>query len=262
MCESSPELVELSPIEFFSSAFRKQLSAPKGLGKRDRKSDRSIRRHKKVKRDLEAQGFLSLPEFLKLKAMSTRQQHIQRDDMHKAEAEVMGTVCSAKGGMASTPVVFEEEEEESAEEGSVHAFQAEEEEEEDELADVFLLQVDDDDETTSICASKEEEEEESEAEGKNDKTGQDTCPAEGGTMLALQLSRGNRGPSHWGWGLSQTVLDRSEELSSSVDDNNTTLSDLDEFSSSGTKEVEGLHDWNAPDDHAAQHPTSHAADLL
>ncbi|KAN0139516.1 hypothetical protein V8E53_002632 [Lactarius tabidus] len=202
VCESSPELVELSPIEFFSSAFRKQSSAPEGLGKRDGKSNRSIRRHKKAKRDLEVQGFLSLPEFLKLKAVSARQQHIQRDDMHKAEAEVMGTVCSAKGGTASTPVVFEEEKEESAEsaeEGSVHVFQAEEEEEEDESADAFLLQVGDNNETTSICASKEEEEEEeSEAEGKNDKTGQDTHTAEGGTMSTLQLSRGNRGPSRWG----------------------------------------------------------------
>jgi hypothetical protein len=150
-------------------------------------------------------------------------------------------------------VVFEEEEEESAEEGSVHVFQAEEEEEEDKSADVFLLQVDDDDETTSICASKEEEE--SKAEGKNDKTGQDTHTAEGGTMSTLQLSRGNRGPS-------RTVLDGSKESSSLVDDNNTTSSDLDKLSSSGTKEVEGLHDGNAPDDRAAQHPTSHAADLL
>jgi hypothetical protein len=106
MHKSSPELVELSPIEFFRSAFRKQSSAPEGLGKHDRKSDRSIRRHKKVKRDLEAQGFLSLPEFLKLKAMSVRQQHFQCDDMHKAEAEVMRTMCSAKGGTALTPVVL------------------------------------------------------------------------------------------------------------------------------------------------------------
>jgi hypothetical protein len=137
-------------------------------------------------------------------------------------------------------VVFEEEEEESAE-----------------SADVFLLQVDDANKTTSICASKEEEEEEEEskAEGKNDKTGQDTHTAEGGMMLTLQLSRGNRGPS---W----TVLDGSEESSSSVDDNNPTLSDLDELSSSGMKEVEGLHNGNAPDNHTAQHPASHAANLL
>jgi hypothetical protein len=39
-----------------------------------RKSDRTIRRHKKIKRDLEAQGFLSLPEFFKRKAEATRQQ--------------------------------------------------------------------------------------------------------------------------------------------------------------------------------------------
>jgi hypothetical protein len=135
-------------------------------------------------------------------------------------------------------VVFEEEEEESAE-----------------SADAFLLQVDDANETTSICASKEEEEEESKAKGKNDKTGQDTHTAEGGMMSTLQLYRGNRGPS---W----TVLDRSEELSSSVDNNNPTLSDLNELSSSGMKEVEHLHNGNAPDNCAAQHPASHAANLL
>jgi hypothetical protein len=187
---------------------------------------------------------LSLPEFLKLKAMSARQQHIQHDDMHRAEAEVIGTVCSAKGGTVLTPVVFEEEEEE---------------------ANAFLLQVDDDNKTTSICASKEEEEEEeeeSEAEGKNNKTGQDTHTAEGGMMLTLQLSRGNRGLACWGWGPSWTVLDGSKESSSSVDDNNTTLSNLDKLSSSGTKEVEGLHNGNAPDNCTAQHPASHASDFL
>ena len=90
-------------------------------------SARTIRRHKKAKKDREAQGFLPLSEFLKWKAMSTRpstrpnarQQDTQKNDMRKAEE--MGTACSAEGGLVSTPVlVVEEEEEEEAGETVLH----------------------------------------------------------------------------------------------------------------------------------------------
>lgn len=46
-------------------------------------SDRTIRRHKKAKRDLEVQGFLSLPEFFKWKSI------IARWEEEEEEEEVM-----------------------------------------------------------------------------------------------------------------------------------------------------------------------------
>ena len=87
-------------------------------------SARTIRRHKKAKKDREAQGFLPLSEFLKWKAMSTvrpnaRQQDTQKNDLRKAVE--MGTACSAEGGSVSTLVlVVEEEEEEEAGETVLH----------------------------------------------------------------------------------------------------------------------------------------------
>ena len=141
MCESSPELVELSAIKFFSLVFQKQSSAPEELGKCmhtsycHRKSDQSIRRHKKAIRDLKVQGFLSLPNFLKLKAISTNQQDIEGNNTHQDEANVMGTACSGRGGTVLALAVFEEDKKDKTEEanqGSMHMLQAEEEEEEEE----------------------------------------------------------------------------------------------------------------------------------
>ncbi|KAH9007837.1 hypothetical protein EDB84DRAFT_1447281 [Lactarius hengduanensis] len=57
-----------------------QAPAPEGSKKRvhashhNQRSERTIRRHKKARRDLEAQGFFSLPEFFKRKAESARQE--------------------------------------------------------------------------------------------------------------------------------------------------------------------------------------------
>ena len=139
MHESSPELVELSASEFFSLVFQKQSSAPEELGKHTHtsyccgKSDWSIRRHKKAKRDLEVQGFLSLPKFLKLKAISTDQQDMGGNNTHQDEANAMGTACSGRGGTVLALAVFEEDKEDKTEEanqGSMCTLQAEEEEEE------------------------------------------------------------------------------------------------------------------------------------
>ena len=58
------------------------------------------------------------------------------------------------------------------------------------------------------------------------------------------------------------VLHESKEELSSVLGNNDALSDLDELSGIDTKEVEGLHDGNAPNHSAAQQPMSNAADVL
>jgi hypothetical protein len=119
--ESSPDIVELSAVNFFSLALQnsqKWHSAAKGPRKRmhashhSRKSDRTIRRHKKAKRELEAQGFFSLAEFFRQKAESARQQgavgavrregECNKHDKHKDkatehESEDMASARSAEG---------------------------------------------------------------------------------------------------------------------------------------------------------------------
>ncbi|KAH9035446.1 hypothetical protein EDB83DRAFT_2318747 [Lactarius deliciosus] len=75
--ESSPDIMELSAVELFSSVLQnaqRQAAAVEGPRKcthpsrHNGKSERTIRRRKKLKRDLEEQGFLLLPEFFKQKA--------------------------------------------------------------------------------------------------------------------------------------------------------------------------------------------------
>ncbi|KAH9027416.1 hypothetical protein EDB85DRAFT_1887492 [Lactarius pseudohatsudake] len=132
--ESYPEIVELSAADFLSPAPRnapRQAPAPEGSKKRvhashhNQRSERTIRRHKKARRDLEAQGFFSLPEFFKRKAESARQEEpsgteaIQTEtrdledsedkgitdkdsDMHEAEvAKVAEGASNADGGAVS-----------------------------------------------------------------------------------------------------------------------------------------------------------------
>ena len=257
--EGSPELVELTPIEFFSSAFRRQTLAPQVSGKRvysHGQSGRTFRRQKKVKRDLEAslerQGFVPLRDFLERKARSA---------MAEPEAEVTRT--ARIGTMSTLAPVLEEEEEEEEE--------AEEEEEEEEEEGDATLRVDDDEET-SIHASEgggEEADESNIASADNESEADETenekrtASTRGGmgTMLTPRPSGGDNDISCLGWGPSRIVLHESEE-SSSVLDKNDALSDLDELSSIYTKEVEGLHDGKAPDHSATQQPASNAADVL
>ena len=68
----------MSALEIFSSTLKnaqRQASAAEGPKKClcasqfQGNSDRTIRQNKKAKQDLEAQGFFSLPDFFKLKAM-------------------------------------------------------------------------------------------------------------------------------------------------------------------------------------------------
>ena len=69
----------------------------------------TIRQNKKAKQDLEAQGFLSLPDFFKLKAMRAQQQDVQSENCED----------NAEGGTASRPLlVFEEEEEDEGEDAN------------------------------------------------------------------------------------------------------------------------------------------------
>jgi hypothetical protein len=81
-------------------------------------------------------------------------------------------------------------------------------------------------------------------------------------MSAPWLSRGNEGLSRWGWGPSWTILCESKESLPSLGNSDTPLGNLKELFSIDTKEVEGLHDGNAPDDSTAQQPASNATDLL
>jgi len=238
--DSSPDFVELSTAEPFSPApqdahWQRQASA-EGPRKRvhasypNGKSDRTIRRHKKAKRDLEAQGFFSLPEFFKRRAESARQQEAievvheeceerasckeHEDNANEVDdgAKVIGSTCSAEGGMVSIHVLEERDE-----------------------AD------DDDDEVMgSLCNVKdgttsiqlEEEEETDEAEDEAGKTMGGACSAKGGTMSIHGHSSGD--PSDleqepgYCWGPSRTVLYESEESSSSSCSGDT-LGDLEEL---------------------------------
>ena len=264
--ESSPEVVEVSALENFSSTLKnaqRQASAAAGPTKRPRASrnqgtsDRTIRRNKKAKRDLEALGFLSLPEFFKLKATTAQQQDAQSEPCED----------NARGSTASRPVLVFEEEEEEEDEGvdkrpmctrqvDGTADIEEEEEDEDDGADnrpMHTLQAND--------AANVEEDKEDEA----DTTGPDTHPTDRSMMSTPMLSAGKAGDqvfSCWGWGPSWTILCKSKESSSSLGGSDTSLDDFEDLSSTDIKEVDSLREGNACDDSAVQQPTGNAVDLL
>jgi hypothetical protein len=298
-CQSSPELVEVSALEVFSLTLQNaQRKASTAEGPRkcqhtswyQGNSDRTKQRNKKAKRDLEAQGFLSLPDFFKQTAMMAWHQNVQSEgcedkDKHieggtalilvpvsevevEVEVEVADTRSMHTSQVNDNNAEDEEEEANKADKRSKCAVQvdgnskAEEEEEEEEETPMHTLWVEDNDdeteartEVTSICAPKEEEETKSE-------TSQDAWTARGWTMSAPWLSRGNEGLSCWGWGPSWMILCKSKESLPSLGNSDTPLGNLKELFSIDTKEVEGLHDGNAPDDSTAQQPASNAADLL
>ena len=257
--ESSLELVELSALEFFSSKHQnaqRQTSAAEGPGKcmcaLHRRSNRTIQRHKKAKRDLEAQGFLSLPEFFKQKAIHTGQQENQaqiapsKEPEHKnkaneanktetnAEIEAIANAHSAEGGMMATLVLEEEEEEEEAREE---------------------VEVD----TVSMHALEEEEWTESKTENAWTTGDLDVCSTDDGTTLLSQSDSGDMVPFYRHWGPSQRLLCESEE-SLSTDD--TTQSNPKDLNSASARELEGLDHGNTPDDTAAQQPMDSTVDLL
>lgn len=119
--ETSPELVEMTLLKFYSPEPQTVQHQPPGTGKcmhagdHHGKSDWTMRRHKKAKRDLEEKGFVSLQEFFKQKAMRVAQHN--SDECRQApnqapdamsEANMAGSAHCAVGSTA--PVhVFEEE---------------------------------------------------------------------------------------------------------------------------------------------------------
>jgi hypothetical protein len=231
--ESSLELVEMSAIKFFSST-PAQASAATGPKKRVHiphgKSERTIRRHKKAKRDLEAQGFFSLSEFFKRKAETAeRQETAEHQDnppgkecekhedkankTHNAETEVLERVCSAEDCTAAIPV--------------------EEEEEEEEVMGIDLISM------HRLEGLEEEEEEEEEPQGETEKTKDkinETHPA------------GDADASD------------GESLASSCG-SDTTESDLED-TNAGAREPEGVHSGDIPIDNTTQQLMASVTDLL
>jgi hypothetical protein len=275
--ESSPDLVELSAVDFFSSALQnaqRQLSAaPRKCvhtSHHSGKSDRTIRRHKKAKRDLEAQGFFSLAEFFRQKDESTRQraigavqseeEHDEHNEGHKDKAteeehesedkdEVIGSARSAEGGTASMCVLEEGDKTDKTMEGARSAEGS----------------------MTSMRVFEEEEEEPDEADKTMELEG--TRGPEGGMVSIHVLEEeesetDEEDPSDpekvikSSWGPSRTILYESEESSSSSCGGDTPWSDLEDLHSTGTRELEGLCHGNAPDDTATEQPMDNAAELL
>ena len=241
-CNSSPDLVELSAHQYFSSTLQnaqKQTSTTTEgpikhphASQNQGKSDRTMRRNKKARRDLEAQGFLPLSEFFQWKATADQQQESQVTPR-------MGSAPGVEKGAALVILLEEEDEEEEDEMGT---------------------------NTTPIHTSEEERgETKTEAEtgktsDKPDKMITDDCRAE--VILMCQNDPSNAELIGRHWGPSQTVLLESEESECESSDSKSTQSDLDDIHSTETRELEGHCCGDAPNDAATQLPTGSAVDLL
>ena len=111
----------------------------------------------------------------------------------------------------------------------------------------------------------EDKDEADKTEDQDNKTGPDALPTDEGVISMLWLSADDPSDqiiSCWGWSASWTILLESEESSSSHCGSNTSLGNLEDLSSTDTKEVEGLHKGSSPNDSAAQQPVNNAVDLL
>ena len=208
-----------------------------------------MRRNKKARRDLEAQGFLALPEFFKWKAMAASQQESGSTPSVENDAALM--------------IALEEEEEEK-ERGIdatlIHMHEGEEEEKaEVEMGtNAFLIHV-----------SKEEGHEEGETKtedetGKTDdkpnKMTTDACSAEVTPTPQSDPSDAELTGRHWG--PSWTVLFESKESKHESSNGDSTQSNLEDLHSTVTRELEDHHNGDAPNNAAARLPTASAADLL
>ena len=102
-------------------------------------------------------------------------------------------------------------------------------------------------------------------EDQDNNTGPDALPTDEGVILMLWLSADDPSDqiiSCWGWSASRTILLESKELLSSHCGSDTSLGNLEDLSSTDTKEVEGLHKGSSLNDSAAQQPAKNAVDLL
>lgn len=258
-CDSSPELVELSAYEFFGSALqnaqkrvataegpRKCLHASRNQGK----SDRTMRRNKKARRDLEAQGFLALPEFFKWKS-------------HGCPAARVGKHTSVKNDVELV-ITLEEEEEEEEERGidatPIHMCEEEEEEEAEVETGTNAFPIHVSEEEGHKEGETETEDETGKTNNKPNETTTDACSAE--ATPTPQSDPSDAELTGRCWGPSWTVLLESEESEHKSSNGNSTQSNLEDIHSTVTRELENHHRGDAPDDAAAQLPTASAADLL
>ena len=272
--ESSLEVVEMSAVEFFSSAFQsaeRQASTAKGPRKRvhiphyHEKSKRTQDRHKKRKRDLEAQGFLSLPEFFKQKATSVEQEESEAEVISNEEIKACEEIkvhkedrkCKEDGEHKENP-----EKRPGDESGPalavIPAFEEEEEEEEEAEAEITI-------DTVPIHTREEEEEEEEEPPDTEDHTTKMTTDerrAEATPMAMLSQNLGNAAPSGIRWGPSRTFLHESKGSESESNGANSTQSNHKDIHNSGTKELEGFHHGDSHDDNTTQQPMASVVDFL
>ena len=262
---SSPEIVELSAVDYFSLArhsAQKQASVAKEPKKRVHAShgpsDRTIRRWKQAKRHMEAQGFLSLPDFFKHRDERAKQHERSKAELMVVEAVPEDSEDMPEAPEGSTEAAATSEEPPSASAEMEKSFpkhpaprastaMAEEEEEEEDTPFTPVAAV-----SASATAQEEEEEEEEDVEvtlSKASGTTFPTCPPSSSDPDEFECAS---------WGPSRTILYESEETSSSSD----TPSDPDDLQGSGNWELEGDHHRNVPDDAAPQRPMGSASELL
>ena len=229
--ESSPEITELSAVEYFSLRLKTaQRLASEAEGPKKRvhtgkgRSERTIRRHKRAKMLMEAKGFLSLPEFFRWSTEKTQQQEFETEPAKVAEGRSENTPETL-----AMPLTSPEETE------AVSVVSTESEE-----ASVA---------PASTAIAEEEEEEEEEGEKISIRTVSRTPSSD--DLGSFKLSS---------WVPSRTVLYESEESTSSCDSN--TAGHPKELQSADTWELEGLRQGNPPDDAAPQQPMDNALELL
>ena len=215
---------------------------------------------KELKKQMEAQGFFSLPEFFRWKADSARQQG--GAEVEAAESVTPVTTEAAEAMTAVTTEVAEAAVAVTADWST-------------EVAEAVVVDL----VATSavvlvvekaalvLALAEEEEEDEVEVVEANKMTASaHTSSAEGGTMLTHTPSTGDPGdfkeilkPC---WGPSWTILYESKELSSSCCSDSDTLRNLEDLQGTQTRELDSLCHGNAPDNAATQQPMDSTLELL
>ena len=283
--ESSPEVVELSAVKYFSLALQnaqRQALVTEGPKKRvhtaQGKSDRTIQRHKRAKMQMEAKGFLSLPEFLKQKAEKAKQQGSIEADAEAAEVEVEGMGYASKAPRTASeraltlqPASTEPEpasaasvvakitlellEVPRASTAAVMALREEEEEEEEEEEAPTVIVAPTSAIAVTVAVAEEEEEDEDEEEVSNTRSTKTSMHTPSDSSSDLGDIRQSS------WGPSRTILYSSSEGSMSSSNSNT-QSDPKDLQGTNTWELEGLHHRDTHDNDTTQHPMDSTTKLL
>ena len=277
--ESSPEVLEEPAVKYFSLALhsaQREVSVAEGSKKRVHsshgKSARSIRRHKQARRAMEAQGFLSLPDFFKHKAEKAKQREASDvstvtatapENVPAASAACEDVFKASMGSRQSTADVdaFEVSVGPSRSTAGVDAFKVsigstpsvDALDESPRESAASAVAVEDDNNASKMASAvlavrEEEEEEEEEASA--------TCTV---TSPARQSSSSDLSDiEKASWGPQRTILYESEESSSSSD----TPSDSEDLRVTNSQELKGHRLRHVPDDPALQPPVDSASKLL